>query len=86
MGRSRRNMNAAQREPTSLATTPQTEPAVLAAISSADPAARERAIRERAYSIWEEEGCPQGKDLDHWLRAEAEIGSAGQLHARPEGE
>jgi Protein of unknown function (DUF2934) len=73
--------DAAQREPTSLATTPQTEPAVLAAISSADPAAR-----ERAYAIWEEEGCPQGKDLDHWLRAEAEIGSAGQPHVRPEGE
>jgi hypothetical protein len=33
----------------------------------------EQAIRERAYTIWEEEGCPHGNDLDHWLRAEAEI-------------
>lgn len=33
----------------------------------------ERAIHERAYSIWEQEGRPNGKHLDHWLRAEAEI-------------
>src|ERR1700693_1247896 len=31
------------------------------------------AIRERAYSIWDEEGRPHGKHLDHWLRAESEI-------------
>ena len=30
-------------------------------------------IRAKAYSIWEAEGCPDGKNLDHWLRAEAEI-------------
>jgi len=59
---------------TSLATTPQTEPAVLAAISSGEgQPISEQAIRERAYAIWEEEGRPDGKDLDHWHRAEAEI-------------
>jgi hypothetical protein len=36
---------------------------------------RERAIRERAYAIWEHEGRPSDKDLDHWLRAEVEIAS-----------
>lgn len=30
-------------------------------------------IRELAYSIWQQEGYPAGKDLDHWLRAETEI-------------
>jgi hypothetical protein len=35
---------------------------------------RERNIRERAYAIWEKEGRPDGKSLDHWLQAEAEIG------------
>jgi Protein of unknown function (DUF2934) len=35
-----------------------------------------RAIRERAYAIWEHEGHPAGKALDHWLQAEAEIGNA----------
>lgn len=30
-------------------------------------------IAERAYAFWEQEGCPHGRDLDHWLQAEAEI-------------
>ena len=34
---------------------------------------REHRIRERAYAIWEEEGRPEGKDREYWLRAEAEI-------------
>ena len=34
---------------------------------------REHRIRERAYAIWEQEGRPDGKDREHWLRAEAEI-------------
>jgi len=29
-------------------------------------------IRTRAYSIWEAEGRPHGRDLDHWLQAEME--------------
>jgi len=36
-------------------------------------AEEEQQIRERAYSIWEQEGRPQGRDVDHRLRAEAEI-------------
>jgi hypothetical protein len=44
-------------------------------------AERERRIRERAYAIWEREGRPHGKDLEHWRRAEAEI-AAGE---RPPG-
>lgn len=30
-------------------------------------------IRERAYLIWERENKPEGKHLEHWLCAEAEI-------------
>jgi hypothetical protein len=30
-------------------------------------------IRKLAYSIWEQEGYPDGKDIDHWLQAEREI-------------
>jgi hypothetical protein len=33
------------------------------------PGEQEQTIRERAYAIWEEEGRPDGKALDHWLRA-----------------
>ena len=29
-------------------------------------------IRDRAYAIWQEEGRPEGRDADHWHRAEAE--------------
>jgi len=36
---------------------------------------RLRTIREHAYAIWEHEGRPDGKALDHWLQAEAEIGN-----------
>jgi len=31
------------------------------------------AIREVAYRIWQSEGCPEGCDLEHWLRAEREV-------------
>ncbi len=31
------------------------------------------AIRRRAYAIWEEEGRPEGRDHEFWLRAEMEI-------------
>jgi hypothetical protein len=32
-----------------------------------------RRIRERSYQIWEQEGRPNGRHLDHWLRAECEL-------------
>ena len=63
-----------QQAATSSAATRQTEPEVVAAISSGDgQSAKEQTIRERAYAIWEEEGRPEDRHLDHWLRAEAEI-------------
>ncbi len=33
-------------------------------------------IRQRAYEIYEASGREQGRDLDHWLQAEAEIAGA----------
>ncbi len=32
-----------------------------------------RIIQTRAYEIWESEGRPQGREREHWLRAEAEF-------------
>jgi Protein of unknown function (DUF2934) len=32
----------------------------------------DQAIRERAYFLWENEGRPEGRALDHWQRAAAE--------------
>lgn len=41
---------------------------------------REAAIRqliaERAYHLWETQGCPVGCDLIHWHQAEQEIRSS----------
>jgi hypothetical protein len=31
---------------------------------------REDEIKLIAYKIWEEEGCVDGRDCDHWFRAE----------------
>lgn len=30
-------------------------------------------IRTRAHELWEEAGCPPGRDLEFWLRAEREF-------------
>ncbi len=30
-------------------------------------------VRQRAFSLWEAAGRPNGHDLDHWLQAEREI-------------
>jgi len=43
---------------------------------------RKQTIRERAYAIWEQEGRPDGKDLDHWLRAEAETAIFSRMYER----
>ena len=34
---------------------------------------RNEAIAARAYSIWQEEGCPEGQAEHHWLKAEKEL-------------
>jgi hypothetical protein len=34
-------------------------------------------IARRAQEIWEDEGRPEGRAEEHWLRAEAEIGQRG---------
>lgn len=30
-------------------------------------------IAARAYSLWEKDGRPHGRDMDYWLRAETEL-------------
>lgn len=46
---------------------------------------QEKKIRRRAYEIWEQEGRPQSRDHDHWLRAEAELAAAGPQGNEGEG-
>jgi Protein of unknown function (DUF2934) len=63
--------------PSYAAATRQTQETVVATISSGGGQPREQAIRERAYQIWEAEGRPDDKELDHWLRAESEVIAIG---------
>ena len=37
------------------------------------PHTQEDRVRERAYSLWEAEGCPDGCAERHWQQAEAEL-------------
>ena len=34
---------------------------------------QEARIRQRAYEIWQREGRPEGREDEHWQRAQAEI-------------
>ena len=40
-------------------------------------------IRARAHQIWEEEGRPEGRDREHWERAEREVRAAIRDSAPP---
>jgi Protein of unknown function (DUF2934) len=39
----------------------------------------EHDVSRRAYAIWEEEGGPDGKHLEHWQQALADIGRAREV-------
>ena len=44
--------------------------------------ARTRSVRQRAYFIWQQEGCPDGCADDHWHRAwtmEGEAATGGAV-------
>jgi hypothetical protein len=47
---------------------------------------REQRIRERAYAIWEQAGRADGKAMDHWLQAEAELRGNSAQKALPDAE
>jgi Protein of unknown function (DUF2934) len=42
---------------------------------------REQWLKRRAYAIWQTEGCPNGRDCEHWAQAEREF-SAEQATAQ----
>ena len=35
----------------------------------------ESVVRTAAYYIWEREGCPDGRELEHWNLAKAQLAS-----------
>ncbi len=47
---------------------------------------KEQRIREVAYFIWQEEGCPDGRAEQHWERAQAIVESQDAERKDIEGE
>ncbi|MFG1418642.1 DUF2934 domain-containing protein [Xanthobacter sp. V0B-10] len=54
-------------------TTPASAPAATDGLS---PFERDQ-IRRRARAIWREEGCPSGRDREHWALAELQVLKSG---------
>ena len=44
----------------------------------------ENDIRDRAYALWQQDGSPEGREWDHWLRAERELSEEGRLDTSEE--
>jgi len=42
------------------------------------------AIAKRAYELWEKEGRPEGRQTEHWIRAEQEIARTAPSAIRPQ--
>jgi len=40
-------------------------------------------ISERAYALWEADGCPDGRDQEYWFRAESQLRDEGLLDEQP---
>lgn len=38
-------------------------------------------IRERAHELWQQDGCPDGRSLEYWLRAEADLAGTADAAA-----
>jgi hypothetical protein len=47
---------------------------------------QEDQVRRRAHELWENEGRPEGHEMDFWLQAEREIGEAGKEAAQRPGD
>ena len=50
--------------------------------NSSRPATQD-AISKYAYSLWESEGRPPGRDLEYWLQAEAHLNDYQQYDSAP---
>jgi hypothetical protein len=47
----------------------------------AENPARDQRIRDRAYHLWEADGCPHGRDVEYWERASELVGMEQSPHA-----
>jgi hypothetical protein len=53
------------------------------AAATRDTEALRKRVEERAYALWESEGRPLGRDLDHWRQAESEITAPNNAETAP---
>ncbi len=35
---------------------------------------RDEEIRQLAYRLWQEEGCPDGREVEHWAESPDDLG------------
>jgi uncharacterized protein YukE len=54
-------------------TAARTATAGLVEAALSDAGASWERVSHRAFELWQEAGQPQGRDLEHWLQAEAEL-------------
>lgn len=40
---------------------------------------KDAAIREQAYLLWEQEGRPEGREMEFWTRAQVKVAESEQL-------
>jgi hypothetical protein len=43
-------------------------------------------VAKVAWSIWQQEGCPHGRDQEHWLKAEQQVLAASNGQNGQNGE
>ncbi|HEX6011558.1 MAG TPA: DUF2934 domain-containing protein [Geminicoccaceae bacterium] len=48
------------------------------------PEDREQKIKDRAHRLWEDEGRPEGRELEHWREAERQVLAEEAAEWRPE--
>ncbi len=39
----------------------------------------EAAIRERAHALWEQDGRPEGRDTEYWMRAKVVVSDKSEM-------
>ena len=40
---------------------------------------KDAAIREQAYLLWDQEGRPEGREMEFWTRAQVKVAESAQL-------
>jgi hypothetical protein len=70
--------------PSSTAIPPRPEEEIADEVRDIREAVGHEEVARRAHQLWEQEGCPDGKDSEHWLEAERQLrrGTASSPDAR----